>query len=554
MAALTFLGPLPATAPQAAPQSNSCDAIASTGQESPQRSRVSVCNLVISGQGLDSRWNKFQEPLKKFYSPDYALAWTDSGKPTAASRAMIDLVVHADTKGLEPEDYDGPGWSDRLRRFSDGDPAPAELASFDVALTLSAMHYLSDLHLGRATPQDGSINLAPKRLDLADFLRGNVVRAADVKSAVAQLEPAFARYQAMLKILAKYTDMNRRHPDWNLQLLPDIAFPVSPGRLYAGIPPMVERLREYGDLPANAQLPAQPDLYAGDMVSAVRHFQRRHGLADDGKITRETLAQLNVPLSLRISEIKLTLERWRWLPAGLHSFIEVNVPEFQLRAYADDAPMFTTKVIVGKAYQHHTPLFADEMEYVVFRPAWHVPVSIARKEIVPALQRNPDYLTRHRMDIVSAQGEVVSDGDADEDTLRQLRTGRFEVRQRPGAGNSLGLVKFVFPNSYDVYLHGTPEQKLFSRSRRDFSHGCIRVEDPAGLAAWVLRHDSSWTQERIQSAMYGERTFTVNLPQHIPVLIYYATAMVNDNGEVSFYPDIYKLDTGLERVVASLKP
>ena len=441
-----------------------------------------------------------------------------------------------------------------MRRFSDGNLAPAELANFDVALTVSAMHYVSDLHLGRARPQDGSTALAPKRLDVADFLRNHVVRAGDVNSAIQQLEPAFARYQAMLKVLARYTDMNRRHPDWNFQLLPDIAFPVSPGKLYAGIPAMVERLREFGDLPASAQLPAQPNLYEGEVVAAVRRFQRRHGLPDDGKITAETVAQLNVPLSLRISEIKLTLERWRWLPAGLHSFIEVNVPEFQLRAYADDAPMFTTKVIVGKAYQHHTPLFADEMEYVVFRPAWHVPVSIARKEIIPALQRNPDYLARHRMDIVSSEGEVVSEDGLDDDTLRQLRTGRFAVRQRPGTGNSLGLVKFVFPNSYDVYLHGTPEQKLFSRPRRDFSHGCIRVEDPAGLAAWVLRQDSSWTQERIQSAMYGQRTFTVNLPQHIPVLIYYATAMVDDHGLVSFYPDIYKLDTGLQQVVASLRP
>ncbi len=263
-----------------------------------------------------------------------------------------------------------------------------------------------------------------------------------------------------------------------------------------------------------------------------------------------TIAQLNTPLSFRVRQLQLTLERWRWVP---HRYsrppIVVNIPEFQLRAlnesYLTELDM---KVVVGKAYHHQTPVFAAEMRYVVFRPYWNVPRSIQRAELVPKLNRDRSYLAKNGYEVVTPQDQVVTSGIVDDDVMAQLRSGRLWIRQTPGPKNSLGLVKFLFPNEHDVYLHDTPATELFSRSRRDFSHGCIRVEKPEQLAAWVLRDKPEWTPERIHDAMHGNETIQVTLDTPIPVLIVYATAVVLDHGEVRFFDDIYGQDAQLEQL------
>jgi murein L,D-transpeptidase YcbB/YkuD len=272
----------------------------------------------------------------------------------------------------------------------------------------------------------------------------------------------------------------------------------------------------------------------------------------DGRLTRETIRELNVPAARRVQQLQYTLERWRWLPDSTKPpLIVVNVPEFRLRAYDNQIPVLTMKVVVGKAAGHATPTFMDEMEYVTFRPFWNVPTSIVRNEIIPALRSRPDYIEHHQMEVIGANGQIVTEGAVSAETLTGLRSGRYEIRQRPGTHNSLGLVKFDFPNPYDIYMHGTPQNELFSRTRRDFSHGCIRVEDPTALASWVLgvEFPGAWPPERIREAMYGERTMRVSLPQRIPVLIIYQTAMATESGEVRFFPDIYGLDAALEQAL-----
>jgi len=317
---------------------------------------------------------------------------------------------------------------------------------------------------------------------------------------------------------------------------------------------LAAKLRRLGDLAEDASFPPQPDLYAGALVDAVRNFQSRHGLAPDGRIGEETFRQLSTPLALRVRQLQFALERFRWLPSGLKPpLVVVNIPEYQLRAY-EDHRVLSMKVIVGKAFDRQTPVFADEMEYVIFRPYWYVPARIVREEIVPLLQKRPNYLMKHQMEVVDHQGTVITDGTVDKDTLRQLLAGRLEIRQRPGPQNSLGLVKLVFPNQYDVYLHGTPERELFSRTRRDFSHGCIRVEDAPALAAWALSSDPSWSSERIHTVMSGDETLQVNLPRHIPVMIVYGTVVVEDSGEVRFFNDVYGLDDALGHALAAVHP
>jgi murein L,D-transpeptidase YcbB/YkuD len=249
--------------------------------------------------------------------------------------------------------------------------------------------------------------------------------------------------------------------------------------------------------------------------------------------------------------MELTLERWRWLPDEYqHSPIVANVPEFRLRAHDDQFRIAVTmKVVVGKAYKHDTPIFMSKMRSVIFRPYWNVPLSIARAETIPSLERDPAYLTKENMEVVDRHDNVISSGAVTNEMLQGARKGNLAFRQRPGPRNSLGLIKFVFPNEYDVYMHDTPATALFLKSRRDFSHGCIRLEKPVDLAVWVLRDNPGWDVDRIHAAMSGTKTEEVTLAHPISVLIVYGTVVVSEEGSVHFYKDIYKHDAALERAL-----
>jgi murein L,D-transpeptidase YcbB/YkuD len=234
----------------------------------------------------------------------------------------------------------------------------------------------------------------------------------------------------------------------------------------------------------------------------------------------------------------------------------VNIPEFRLRTLDDKGRIaLAMNVIVGKALRHETPVFEKEMRFVVFRPYWNVPPGIQRSEIVPAVQRDRDYLSKNNYEVITHGGQIVTSGAITDEILADLRAGKLIIRQRPGPTNALGLVKLMFPNEYHVYLHSTPAQQLFAKSRRDFSHGCIRVEKPAELTAWALSNNPGWTLERVQGAMErGQDNWQVNLTKPIPVLILYGTAVVDETGVVHFFDDLYGHDAALENVLAKGYP
>jgi len=271
-----------------------------------------------------------------------------------------------------------------------------------------------------------------------------------------------------------------------------------------------------------------------------------------------TLTALAVPLRWRVRQIELALERLRWLPhLAQGRVVVVNIPMFHLWAWDRlsivDRPAFDTDIIVGRALGTETPVFIEDMRYVVFRPYWNVPPSILRGEILPRVVRDPGYLARERMEIVWGQGDNATPVELNAENLALLRTGALRVRQRPGTHNALGLVKFMFPNQHNVYLHGTPAQSLFSRARRDFSHGCVRVADPAGLAAWVLDGQPEWTAAAIDAAMTrGGDSRVVNLARPVQVILTYVTAVVWPGEEaVRFAPDIYEHDARLDDALAA---
>jgi murein L,D-transpeptidase YcbB/YkuD len=400
---------------------------------------------------------------------------------------------------------------------------------------------------------DFGLEIEQKKYNLPEFLKQDVAGAPDVSNALSHVEPLYPGYLRTLQTLQTYMELARRGDG---EPLPTVAKTVAPGDSYAGTRQLMRRLRLFGDLPANATMPEGDTVYQGALVDAVKSFQLRHGITADGRIGAQTLAQMNVPLGRRVQQIQLTLERWRWLPMAYEqSPIVVNIPEFRLRAYDDQRKIaLAMNVVVGKAYNHSTPVFTNKMQYLVFRPYWNVPSSIARSELLPAVQRDSNYLAKKGFEVVDARQNVVGSGTVTPEMIQQLRAGKLFIRQKPGPTNSLGLIKFIFPNDYSVYMHDTPATEFFSRSRRDFSHGCVRLEKPADLAALVLRGTPGWTMERIRAAMNGDKTQQVNLAKPIPVLILYGTVIVNEDGIVHFYDDIYGHDAALEKALAKGYP
>jgi len=518
--------------------------------------------VISSGSFPDLRWPDFSDyskHVKKFYeSNGDSLWWVKGMEPTAQARQVIVLMLQADQKGLSAEDYDGSLWSDRLAKLkpSTRQPTEADALKFDLALTVCAMRYISDLHIGKVNPKHFAFALdeESKKYDVAEFLKDHVNGEGDVAGILAQVESPYPGYRRTIQALQTYLELARKDDGEQLPSLQKRT--IVPGDAYSGVPRLTRLLRLVGDLPADANVPADRPIYDGALVDAVKNFQRRLGRDPSGRIDAQTLADLNLPLSRRVRQMQLTLERWRWLPDSYQKApIVANIPEFRLRAYDKDFNIgVTMNVVVGKSYGHHTPVFSETMKYVVFRPYWEVPPSIVRGELIPHILRDPDYLAKTGFEIVDSRRSVVAEGTVTSDVLSQLRGGKLFIRQKPGPKNALGLVKFLFPNSYNVYMHDTPSTEFFAKSRRDFSHGCIRLEKPADLAAWVLRDNPGWNPDRIRAAMNGNEPQQVNLAHPIPVLIVYATVIVLEDGLVHFYDDIYGHDADLEKVLAKGYP
>jgi L,D-transpeptidase YcbB len=516
---------------------------------------------VDSGSSSDLRWPNFidySQHLKKFYGFNgYSLWWVKNGEPTAQAMQVIAALRQAELKGLSAEDYDGSRWDGRLAKLKPGtrQPAEADAVKFDLDLTVCVMRYISDLHIGKVNPKhlDFAFDEESKKYDLPEFLRDHVVNGGDVTGALATVEPPYPGYRRTIQALQSYVQLAKKDDG---EQLPAVKKPIVPGDTYAGVPRLAQLLRLVGDLPQTADVSVDPPIYKGALVDAVKNFQGRMGRDVTGRIDAQTVADLNVSLNSRVRQMQLTLERWRWLPESYQNApIIANIPEFRLRAYDKNFNIgVTMNVVVGKAYGHGTPVFSENMQYVVFRPYWEIPYSITKSEIVPHILRDPAYLARENLEVVDSKQNVVASAAVSSDAIQQLRAGKLFVRQKPGPKNSLGLVKFLFPNSYNVYMHDTPATQLFSQSRRDFSHGCVRLGKPDELAAWVLRDNPGWTPERIHAAMNGTTTQQVNLAHPIPVLIVYATVIVLEDGQVHFYDDIYHHDPELEKALAKGYP
>lgn len=478
------------------------------------------------------------------------LLWFDAGRPTDQASQAVALLTQADAEGLDPQDYSAAALGQALqdaRRGSVLNEAAQE--RLDAALSAALLHFLGDRQNGRIDPRQIRVAIDPPPTRAPPTLEtlALALAAHRLVDTVTQTAPQLPMYDSLRRALARYRSLSG-HPAWRT------ALPALPGRKreegqpYAGVAQLAARLQALGDLAADAPL---PETLTGPLLEALRRFQQRHGLQADGVLGMATLQQLEVRPDQRARQIELGMERLRWTPYMQGDrMVVVNVPEFVLRAYqVRDRRIdvqLSMKVIVGKALDTRTPLISELMRFIEFSPYWNVPPSITHKELVPRLRREPAYFQQQGFEFVGPGGDVVT--TLSNALLDASASGHWRIRQRPGPLNALGDIKFIFPNNEHIYLHHTPAPQLFQRDRRDFSHGCIRVEEPVALARFVLQDQPGWDDARIEAAMSQGVSSTLTLRSPLPVLIAYNTVIVK-TGQVYFYPDLYGHDQLLDRAL-----
>ena len=558
------------------------------------------------------RWPNFSDlkkPVEDFYGAhDFEPVWLKGNKPTEQARQMMAAFAACSKDALDPEDYDSApsdaaGDSSRWPARVSAIHTDQDRAAFDMAMTVAAMRYLNDEHNGRVDPKrfNFGVDVNQKRYDLAKFLTDKIITSNNVGAVLVTVPPQSNEYKRTLAAYRHWAELAKQDPGGGL---PPVTRQLKPGDAYAGAPRMRELLLLDGDLKEEAAMAgsaAAPPAgrYDPAWAAAVRHFQFHHGLQADGKIGPPTIAAMNVPTAERVHQLAIALERWRWLPDLYQNApIFVNLPEFKLRVYSEEPPpaldlkpettedvavvhaseqpppadmtsdhtkiALEMNVVTGKSgikppekpgqqpEDHQTPMLVNLMRYLIFRPYWSVPIDITQREVLPGIAKDPNYLAEHDFEIVDHRKKAVMYAP----TLdKKLLHGELMVRQDAGPDNSLGLVKFMFPNPYSIYLHSTPAVGLFSRTRRDYSHGCVRVEKPLALAAWILRDRQEWTPDKIDEAMNtGDDNKAVGLKQTIPVTIFYDTAYVEPDGTVDFTHDIYGYDRLLDETLAAGRP
>ncbi len=472
-------------------------------------------------------------------------AWSTARGPRDEALQLADALEAAPREGLEPGDAQADQVRVRLEALAVArEPIgrrlePRALAETDVLLTRSFLKHAAHLHSGLIDPArlPSDWHLNPRRADLVKVLE-QALATHDVAAALEGLEPAHPGYAALREMLERYREIARAG-GWR---------GVPPGRALrrgsAGerVRLLRERLAAEGDLDRSL---AGRGIFDAALVAAVRRFQARHGLDTTGVVGEHELRELGVPVKARIRQIALNLERWRWLPATLgERHLLVNIPGFTLEAREQDRAVLAMRVVVGKELSR-TPMFSDSITYLVFNPIWELPAEIAKNEVLPSIQNDPEYLAKNHLRLYRGHGRAAREVDPAKVDWKQVTPEEFgfAVKQDPGPENSIGHVKFMCPNQFAVYLHDTPAGHLFGATRRDYSHGCVRVERPLELALYLLRGKADWDSARIAAAFDTLRNKVVQLPEPVPVHILYWTTWVDDRGTAQFRRDVYAVDS-----------
>lgn len=485
--------------------------------------------------GTASQKSRAAEITRWYEQRNFEPHWVRDGKPTAAAERVVFTLFKAYEEGLDPKEYKAGVLFQKL-----GDAGTDKLGAFEVALANSAVQYAQHLHSGRVNPRDVNreLMLYPDTL-AADAMLDRLSEGGRSASTLAEMSPQTARYSRLKNHLLT---LRLRAADGGYTTIP-AGEVIRPEESDPRVPLLRTRLQEAGDLPANLHVGERLD---GKLLQALKYYQYRMGLEADGVVGPATLEQMNTPITERIKQVEMNLERRRWMQADFGKrYIFVNLADQVLKVVDDDKTVHATIVQVGLPF-HRTPVFTDQMEYLDFNPFWNVPYSIATKEYLPKLKRNPYALQRQNIRVLRG-GSVVNPGSV---PWNRYSRGNFPVRLRqdPGPKNALGRVKFMFPNKHNIYIHDTPSKSKFDRASRYFSHGCVRVKNPFELAKVVLGFQGV-SEAQINGWATSGKKKIVSLEQKLPVHITYLTAWVNKDGSVHYRKDVYGRDKILKEAL-----
>jgi murein L,D-transpeptidase YcbB/YkuD len=490
--------------------------------------------------------------IHKFYADrDFKPVWSHNGILLELAYEMRFEIQQSRFDGLSPESYQITVVDAYFQSFEANKAAKraneaGDVVQLELLLTDAFFSLSKDLELGKVDPAKlkgvWEIQRKGAQMDYLSLLQ-EAVAEQDIRRSLEKLYPKFAIYKKGREVLRVMYERTKTDTlDWKTIKL-DKSIKV--GDMHTAIPVLRERLNYWG-FGVGSPI-GDLKQYDSAMFLGVKAFQLRNGMEPDGVIGKNTALNLSTSPAALMDKAAVNLERLRWLPDTVRNLemILVNIANYQLDYVNRLDTLFSARVIVGKQY-HASPVFTAPMSYIVFSPYWNIPPSIARNEVIPAVRKNPAYLAQKNMEVVNSSGKHV-----DPETVNwSAKSFPYMIRQRPGANNSLGLVKFMFPNAHNVYLHDTPSRSLFDREDRAMSHGCIRVQNPAKLAEILLRSDPSWTPERIDRAMHQSSEVIVNLPRKIPVVLVYLTFWADSKGDAHFRQDIYNRD---DEVMSLLK-
>ena len=530
---------------------------------------------VINTLRAEPRFKSQLLPARRFYRErGFRLGWFKNHQLVSQVQNLQAIIAKAQDEGLDPKDYQVKNFKSLFAELdkskSDSVRRNALERQIDVALTGTYLAWASDYYRGVANPRDSKNStwqVKPNKIKLNKALltflgerksRYNYYEFAPLHPEYDQLKKALAAYRAQERaggwpVLPAGLNLKPGQQSPAVAALRKRLLPSGPGSTNGPGGDSTVRAPKPALTPKPAATPAGAapvaPVYDPELVGAVKGFQQDAGLKPDGVVGGETLRELNVPIGSRIDQLILNMERWRWLPKRFEpNYLLVNIPEYTLHVIEDSKEAFTMRVIVGKDL-HETPIFSDKMEYVVLAPYWNVPFSIIQNELREKLVANPHYLDRLDMEVVKGSGKkaVVVDPSSVDWAGVTEENFKYTLRRRPGPENDLGNMKFIFPNSNDVYLHDTPHRELFSQSVRSFSHGCVRVQDPMRLATYLLRDNPSWNQQAILDTIATRREKYVPLKTKLPVYLVYFTAWADADGHPHFRNDIYGHDKSLAR-------
>jgi len=510
-------------------------------------------NLILSTADLDNNIEK-TPPLS---NKDLCIAaiykkegikplWVSEEGPTSRASVIFDLLKKSDDEGLDSQRYN-------INEITNLWPInhPASLARLDTLLTYNLVKYIHDISFGRIRPPISNYSQLPDQDDINfDVVAAatSALNAPDLKTYLTSLAPTHQYYQNLKKALKEYRAI-AQSGGW--QVIPQ-GKTLHPGETDARVAYIYKRLVSPGIPPIP---PPRNNVYGPDLVKAVKVFQRLNGVDIDGVIGPQTLAIMNIPASQLVDQIIVNMDRWRWQAHDLgDKYVMINIADYSLTAFDDHSMILNFPVIIGQL-QHQTPVFSDSIKYIEFNPYWNITPSIAKNEELPNLRKNPRYLVDRHVRLFTGWDAGAIELDSTKMDWQKISSSQiagFRLRQDPGPWNALGRIKFGFPNKYSIYMHDTPAKDLFSRNKRDFSHGCIRLSNPLALAIFALKDQGrGWTAEKVESYFYSDNRVTVRVIPSLPIHITYQTTWVDKNGLIHFNRDIYARDKELYKALVN---